>query len=190
MDRFLSLMLGLTYSPVKDIFSTPQALEHCHPNERLQRIHCVIAGNIIERKEGNFNDLTKVHEDDLLLEKAASGMPSQWWMNPNFMSQNYDDSNLFHDTVRIMDQFSHYHVLMRLHLPYMLSNATEHKYSHSKLTVLHAAREILSRYLAFRTLNAANYYCRGSDFLAFMAITATCFVHISSHSQSQGLGGY
>lgn len=190
MDRYLSIMLGLPHSPVKDDFSTPQALEQCQPNEKLQRIHCVVTGNIIECKEDSFNDLTKVHQDDLLLEKAASEMPSQWWMIPNFMSKNYDDTNLFRDTVRIMDHFSHYHVLMRLHLPYMLSNASEQKYNHSKLTVLNAAREILSRYLAFHTFNPADYYCGGSDFLAFMAITAICFAHISSRSQSQGLGGY
>lgn len=190
MDRYLSIMLGLPHTSIKDDFSTPQALEHCHPSEKLQRIHCVVAGKILDRKDDESKDLAKVHEDDMLLQRAASEMPPQWWMIPNLMSRNYDDTNLFGDTIRIMDQFSHYHLLMRLHLPYMLCNSSDHRYDHSKLTVLNAAREILSRYLAFRTSNPAEYYCRGADFLAFMAITAMCFAHISAHSQSQGLGEF
>ena len=188
MDRYLSIMLGLPYSSVNNDFSTPQALDNCRPNEKLQRIHCVVAGHILERKGNDSNGLAKLHEDDMLLYKAASEMPPQWWMIPTFTSRNYDETNLFRDTICIMDQFSHYHLLMRLHLPYMLCNSPEHGNEHSKLIVLNAAREIVSRYLAFRTSNPANYYCRGADFLAFMAITAICFAHISSNSQSQALG--
>ncbi|KAJ5128596.1 acyl-CoA N-acyltransferase [Penicillium atrosanguineum] len=187
MDRYLSIMLGLPYSSVINDFSTSQALENCHPNGKLQRIHCVVAGNILEGKEDDMNGFAKVHEDDLLLYNAASEMPPQWWMIPNFTSRDYDETNMFRDTISIMDQFSHYHLLMRLHLPYMLCNSSEHRYNHSKLTVLNSAREILSRYLTFRTSNPAKYYCRGSDFLAFMAITAICFAHISSHTQTQAL---
>lgn len=188
MDRYLSIMLGLPYSSVNDDFSTQQALEKCDPNEKLQRIHCIVAGHILECNGDDSNGLARIHEDDMLLYKAASEMPPQWWMIPSFTSRNHDETNLIRDTSCIMDQFSHYHLLMRLHLPYMLCNSPEHGNEHSKLTVLNAAREIISRYLAFRTTNPANYYCRGADFLAFMAITAICFVHISSNCQSQALG--
>ncbi|KAJ5805012.1 hypothetical protein N7474_010899, partial [Penicillium riverlandense] len=188
MDRYLSIMLGLPHTSLEDLFSTPQVLEELDPNERMQRIHCAVAGHILHRKDGDVNSLVKIHEDDMLLHKAAAEMPPQWWLIPNFMPSNGEGANLLRDTNRIMDQLTHYHLFMRLHLPYMLCSSCDHRYDRSRITVINASREILSRYIALRTSNPGHFYCRGCDFLAFMAITILCIAHINSQSQFQGFG--
>ncbi|KAJ5606240.1 hypothetical protein N7510_009021 [Penicillium lagena] len=188
MDRYLSIMLGLPHMLLEDRFCTPQVLEGLDPNERMQRIHCAVAGHILQRKNGDENDLVNIHEEDLLLHKAAAEMPPQWWLIPNFLSSDSEDTRLLRDTNRIMDQLTHYHLLLRLHLPYMLCSSSDHRYDHSRITAINASREILSRYIALRTSNPAQFYCRGCDFLAFMAITIICMAHITSQSQFQGCG--
>ncbi|KAJ5763786.1 hypothetical protein N7533_002467 [Penicillium manginii] len=114
---------------------------------------------------------------------TAAEMPPQWWLMPTFTVRGSNDKQLFDDTTRLMVQFSHYHLVTRLHLPYLIRSLADHKYDHSMLTAVNASREILSRYIAFRSSNPVNFYCRGGDFLAFVAIVVICFAHIGSHSQ-------
>jgi hypothetical protein len=83
-----------------------------------------------------------------------------------------------------MDQFTHHHLLVRLYLPYVLRSSSDHLYDHCKITTLNASREILSRFIIFRTSNPAHFYCRGTDFLAFVATTVMCLAHIDSRSKA------
>ncbi|OKL60369.1 hypothetical protein UA08_04152 [Talaromyces atroroseus] len=190
MDRYLSLMLGLPQASLEVAFANSKALEECRPMERMQRIHCVIAGRILQRNEADVHDLATTHDIDKLLQEAAAEMPPQWWLTPSFGSGNNRDGaeSSFGDTIRLMDQFTHYHLLMRLHLPYVLRSSSDHRSeyeAHSKITAVNVSREMLSRYIVFRTSNPAHYYCRGADFLAFFATTVICLVHIDSRNRSQ-----
>ncbi|PYH99838.1 hypothetical protein BO71DRAFT_367866 [Aspergillus ellipticus CBS 707.79] len=185
MDRYLSLMLGLPPTSLEARFATPTALEKCDPIDRMQRIHCVISGRILQRSNADVNNLAITQDIDRLLQKAAAEMPPKWWLVPTFDSDKGDGEILFHDTVRLMEQFWHYHLVIRLHLPYMLCSSSDRRYDASKSTVVTSSREILSRYVAFRTYNPAHFYCRGCDFLAFVATTVLCLVHIDSHSEDQ-----
>jgi hypothetical protein len=54
---------------------------------------------------------------------------------------------------------------------------------HSKATAIHSAREIMSRYIAFRKWNTGVYYCRGVDYLSFIALIVLCLVHIDARNQ-------
>jgi hypothetical protein len=54
---------------------------------------------------------------------------------------------------------------------------------HSKATAIHSAREIMSRYIAFRKWNTGVYYCRGVDYLSFIALVVLCLVHIDARNQ-------
>ncbi|KAJ5294699.1 hypothetical protein PENANT_c014G10496 [Penicillium antarcticum] len=185
-DRYLSIMLGLPHSSLDDRFPTPQLSDECSPTERMQCIHCAVAGRIIERNNGGFNSLAKAEEDDVLLRKAADEMAPQWWLIPNFIPCSSDGSKLLRDTLRIMDQLTHYHMLIRLHLPYIFFSPGPRN-NRSKITAINASREILSRYIAFRTSSSAHFYCRGCYFLAFIAINILCIAHINSRSQSHGI---
>ncbi|OOF98857.1 hypothetical protein ASPCADRAFT_2285 [Aspergillus carbonarius ITEM 5010] len=183
MDRYLSLMLGLPPASLEVRFLTTKALEGCQPIDRMQRIHCVVAGRILQRNDADVKNLANTHDIDQQLQKAAAEVPPQWWLIPDLMSCNSDGPEAILDTIRLMDQFAHYQLLLRLHLPYMLRSSSDHRYDPSKLTTITVSREILSRYIAFRTSNPAHYYCRGTDFLAFVATTVLCLAHIDSRGQ-------
>ena len=183
MDYYLSLMLGLPRTSLEARFATPKALEGCQPIDRMQRIHCAIAGRILQRNEKN---LCETRDIDTLLQKLAAEMPPQWWLIPNLSASNGVGTEVFHETVRLMDQFTHYHLLVRLHLPYMLCSSSDRRYDYSKITAVNVSRETLARFVAFRTSNPAQFYCRGTDFLAFIAATVLCLAHIDSRGRCQG----
>ncbi|KAL4916498.1 hypothetical protein BDW62DRAFT_211905 [Aspergillus aurantiobrunneus] len=184
MDRYLSLMLGLPQSALEGRFIIPTDLQAFDPLDRLERLHCTVSGRVVQRNDADINDLSNTREVDKLLQSAASEMPPQWWMTPTFSS----GSDLVSDTIRMMAQFSHHHLLARLHLPYMLRSSSDHRYDHSKITAVNASREILARYIVFRTANPAHFYCRGCDFLAFVATTILCLAHLIARGEASNAG--
>ncbi|KAL6236742.1 hypothetical protein BDW75DRAFT_238962 [Aspergillus navahoensis] len=190
MDHYLSLMLGLPQTAPEGRFAIPQDLSRFDPGDRLERLHCAVSGRIVQRNDAGINDLSITCEADKLLQTAAAEMPPQWWLTPTFSK----DSDLVADTIRLMVQFTHHHLLARLHLPYMLrsSASTEHDHDRSKAIAVNASRELLSRYILFRSANPVDYYCRGCDFLAFVATTILCLAHIntSAHPNSDNANNF
>lgn len=114
-------------------------------------------------------------------------MPAQWWLTPDVATIAGFDANAFSETIRIINQFIHYHLLAQLHLPYMLQSSADPKYDYSKITAVNASREILSRFVRFRGSNMIAAYCRGIDLLAFIASTTLCLAHIDVRRQ-YGIG--
>ncbi|KAK5787796.1 hypothetical protein VI817_010293 [Penicillium citrinum] len=182
IDQYLSLMLGLPKSSLPTFLAPTESLEDLPHLERMQRIHCFVSGKIIQRSSTAIN-IKEIHENDRLLQDAAAMMPPRWWLIPKFELGSSGHQELLNDMIRLMVQFTHYHLVMRLHLPYLLRPLSDHNYNQNMLTAVYAAREILSRYIAFRSSNPVNFYCRGSDFLAFVSIVVVCFAHISSRGQ-------
>lgn len=182
-DRYLSLMLGLPQSSLETNCASPSALEGCSPVDKMERIHCAVAGRILQRKDSELHNMTQLHEVDRLLQKAAAELPPQWWLTPSLMPVDRSDKEVYDDTIRMNSQFAHYHLLLRLHLPYMLRSSSGQVHSHSRITAVTSSREMLSRYIVFRTANPAHCYCRGTDFLAFIATAVMCLAHITYHSQ-------
>ncbi|KAL4753497.1 hypothetical protein BDW72DRAFT_210019 [Aspergillus terricola var. indicus] len=182
MDHYLSLMLGLPQTAPEGRFAIPADLSGFDPRDRLERLHCAVSGRIVQRNDAGINDLSVTCEADKLLQTAAAEMPPQWWLPPTFSK----DSNLVADTMRLMIQFTHHHLLARLHLPYMLrsSASTDHNHDRSRTIAVNASRELLSRYVLFRSGNPVDYYCRGCDFLAFVATTIMCLAHINTNTHS------
>lgn len=160
MDCYLSLMLGLPRTSLEARFATPKALEGCRPIDRMQRIHCAIADRILQRNE---NNPPETYNTDTLLQKAAAEMPPLWWLIPNFSASNIAGTEILHKKIRLMDQFTHYNLLIRLHLRYMLRSLPDRRCDYSKITAVNASRETLARFVAFRTSNPGHFYCRGID---------------------------
>lgn len=181
MDRYLSLMLGLPPTSLEARFTTPKALENCSSIDRMQRLHCAVAGRILQRSDADLDDFSKTDEIEILLRTATADLPPQWWLVPKFESINKDE--IIHDVVHLMDQISHYHLLLRLHLPYLMRVSENRRYDQSRIIAVNVSREILFCYLAFRTSNPGHFYCRGTDFLALVAIIVLSFVHIESQKR-------
>ncbi|KAJ5908180.1 hypothetical protein N7495_000862 [Penicillium taxi] len=145
MDWYLSLMLDLPQSSLETQFTTPEALARCQPIDRVQRIHCIVARRILQRTEADLKDLANVSEIDKLLQRVAEEVPPQWWIVPNFVSHNGDITELISDMLRVMDQFAHHQLVIRLHLPYLLNPSSDSRYNQSKIVAVQASPIKLSR---------------------------------------------
>lgn len=179
MDAYLSIMLGLQRSSLDTRHITHEkALAACCPAERMRRIHYIVQERIIARSTSADFNLAEVQETDRVIQKAAAEMSPRWWLTPNFTPDDADGTKIMQDMIRVMGQLTHYHLLIRLHLPYVLS--PDRRCDYSKVVAVNTSRELLNRFLSFRTSNPAHYYCRGSDCLAFIASTILCVVHIKS----------
>ncbi|KAF1939323.1 hypothetical protein EJ02DRAFT_446290 [Clathrospora elynae] len=187
MDRYLSITLGLPQSSLETWAVTPEALASCGPLDRMGRLHCIIAGRILTRQSGEKSrgELLDMEDIDQMLQSAAAEMSSQWWLVPHYGASRDNTLDPFYEVARTMYQLSHYHLLIRLHLPYMLRSWKDNRFDHSKITAVNASRELLSRYIAFRGWNPGHYYCRGIDFLSFIALTSLCLAHIDSRNSTR-----
>ncbi|KAH8773442.1 hypothetical protein F5883DRAFT_413641 [Diaporthe sp. PMI_573] len=179
-DRYLSLILGLPQGSLENPFGSPQALETCMPLERMERMESIAGGLILQRNEADLHDLVKTQEIDRLLREAAALMPPQWWLAPCTAALVGNDSEALHQTIRLMNQFTHYHLLVQLHLPCLLRTSDEQKHEYSKATAVMASREILTRFVSFRGSAWVAAYCKGIDLLAFVASTVLSLAHISA----------
>lgn len=184
MDCYLSTTLGLPQSSLETRALTPEMLAKCEPLDRMARLQCIVARRILTQdgQERSENGLTDVHEIGLLLQNSATEMPPLWWLIPDFKSCDIKTPKALPEISRIMYQFSHYHLIVRLHLPYVLRSSTNDSNDDSKIAAANASRDILSRYVAFRTWNSGHFYCRGIDFIAFIAFTVLCLAHVDSQT--------
>ncbi|KAI1107084.1 hypothetical protein F4804DRAFT_340088 [Jackrogersella minutella] len=174
-DRFLSLLLGLSAAGDDHFMADPDRLARNTPVERLEKQHTIITGAIIRR---NMN-MSKTPSDaafgitqaiDCDLEQAAKSMGAEFWrpIAPVDMSAA-TPCQLVRTHLHVMSQMNHNHLLVLLHLPYMMRDPKERRWDYSKTTCLHASRELLQAYLVFRDLNDAASSCRHTDYGALTA---------------------
>jgi hypothetical protein len=182
MDRYLSITLGLPMSSLETRALTPEALAQCDPLDRMARQHCIIAGQMLsgERSKRSLEGLQEMEDE---LQKAANEMSPQWWLTPDLVPGDDTAANPFQEVARVNYQFSHYLLLLRAHLPYIMRYSPE--YDHSRLAAAGASREMLARYVAFRRWNPGHFYCRGADYLAFIAVTVLCLVYVDARSTTE-----
>lgn len=184
LDRCLCLMLGLAQGCLDRSMASDEMLATDTPLGRLERIHCVIASQILERNASkpSSHDLALTRTLDVELQRAARSLPSKWWLVPNLDPASTDSQALFWSTRRLLAQVLHYNFLNQLHLPYMLrSSSAERKYEYSLIACVNASREVLSRFIALRSFNGIAYSCRTIDFLALMAAMTLLLAHLDSH---------
>ncbi|KAG9692979.1 hypothetical protein KCU95_g6772, partial [Aureobasidium melanogenum] len=162
MECYLGLILGLPRSSLEAPPHKPEDLGTC---EHLQYSHLIVADRILKRSTPP--SLLEIQELDSLLERAAANISPQWWLVPDLSTSNRTGNEIFRDINRLNDQFAHFHLLIRVHLPHLMQRTCDRTYDYSKMTALNASRETLIRYVAFRDRNAAAFYCRGTDFISF-----------------------
>ncbi|KAI0141745.1 hypothetical protein GGR57DRAFT_520009 [Xylariaceae sp. FL1272] len=188
IDRFLSLMLGLPPASSDYGIASDSALANETPLGRLARIHCSLATKILERNKvspsGDDFDITQ--DIDSQLQRAANSLPGKWWSIPNLVVAPEDD--LYLETVRLMEQLYHYDLLNQLYVPYMLPFSSgamtveEHsRYLHAKHTCIYASREVLNRFIMFRSFNRVAFCCRSIDFFGLMSAMTLLLAHLDSH---------
>ncbi|KAF2452836.1 hypothetical protein BDY21DRAFT_328633 [Lineolata rhizophorae] len=209
-DRQLCLMLGLPQGSVDVSMASEAALACDTPSGRFERKQCVIASRILERNEWSdpaiADSFAALQELDAELQRAANEMPSIWWLVPNLASLVHDPEKTFWETLRLLEQMLYFNLLNLLHLPYMLRSSTpdtdqvgnggaNYKYEYSKLTSVNASRELLTRFIMFRSFNRVAFCCRSVDFFALTAAMTLVIAHLDGHRKqrqrqhSAGIGG-
>lgn len=184
-DRYLSLMLGLPQGSLDNVFDSPEAPDCCMSVERMERVEAVAAGLILQRNSAERTDLIATYKIDKMLQETAALMSPQWWlMTPSLTESSENYANLLENSIRLMNQFAYHHLLVQLHLPYMmLPSSIDPSYDYSKMTAANASRTIIAQFVSFRKSNLATAYCRGIDFVAFIASTILCLAHIEARRQ-------
>ncbi|KAH8169605.1 dehydrocurvularin biosynthesis regulator [Sarocladium implicatum] len=181
MDTYLSMQLGLPQGAADNTFTTDAAA--LPPFERLERSLAVAGGRIIRRNCTARDDVELTGEIDDMMSQNYSIMPPQWWLCPDLASPGHDERTLLRETNRFMVQLTHFHMLEQLHLPFLLKSSSppEGIYDYHKITGVSASREVLTRYVAFRSaMPPTATFCRGIDFLAFSASTVLCLGHMDA----------
>lgn len=158
----------------------------------MRRLDAVAGGRILARNQDDIRDgVAETREIDQLLQRSSEIMPPQWWLSgseaTNYQSnpgeQDSEEIRILDATVRITDQLIHYQLLVQFHFPYLLCSSTQSKYDYSKMTAVHASRELLRRFLAFRVIYPVSSYCHGLEFSTFIAIAALCLAHMEARRQ-------
>lgn len=184
-ERQLCLMLGLPQGTLDYSMASEATLAGDTPMGRLERIHCAISSRILERNQSNpsADEFTLTQELDGELQEAAKGLPTKWWLAPNLATVAHEPEMLFWDMRRLFNQISHYYLLNQLHLPYMLhsSTSTVRKHDYSRMTCANAAREVLSRFIAYQSFNRGAFCCRIIDFFSLVAAMTLLLAHLDGH---------
>lgn len=181
VDRYLSLMLGLPLGYLENDFADPKILKKCSPLERMERLQAVATARILQNNQAGRDDLSSVQEIDALLHDASGLMPPRWWLPPS----PEDDVQVLCESARVLDLINHSYLLVRLHLPYLLRFSTDRMYDYSKITAVNASRDVVAWFLSYRSSSLTRTYCRGTDFMVFIASTTMCIAHIEARRQRQ-----
>lgn len=181
-DRYLSLVLGLPQA-VSD--ETEIDFTSTHDWEALDNMEAAtinIAGRVLHRNSDTSSDLETTMEIDRLLQKSSNIINSIWWIvDAEPQADLHDEDKPFEKTIRSMMQIAHYHLIIQLHLPHLLQEGTQ--YDYSRLAVAHASRSVLSLFIRLRKDAESPAYCRGIDFIAFIAGVTLCLAHVEARQQ-------
>lgn len=185
-ERYLSLLMGVPSGLSDNSFASEENMAAASSCDRLDRVHAVICGLILQRNESeSYDEFATTQKIDFDLQRAAKTVPPKWWLSPN-MHPAMGMSEMISDLIRAQTQIIHHNLLTLLHLPFMLRNASERRYDYSKTTCIYASREVLTRWISFRTVFRVVYCCRWVDFCAYTASMTLLLAHIDSHRNNCG----
>jgi hypothetical protein len=185
MEGFLCLLLGQpeSYRGTIMITETMHFVDE-DPVQQLERMHCAITSRILSRNQDGryFHDPAVTKSIDLEIQKAANLVPQQWWLIPDF-AKSSDTGQRFWDAIQVTNQLFYHHLIIQLHLPYLLYPSAEighGSHDYSKSTCANSSRELLTRFIAFRSLDTAAFNCHAIDFFGVMAALALLLAHVGS----------
>ncbi|KAH9906563.1 hypothetical protein F4778DRAFT_801825 [Xylariomycetidae sp. FL2044] len=166
-DRYLSSMLGLPQGWIDSAaFASAEALERCGGVvERIERIETVACGFILQRNHGTERTSDDDDDDD-----------------DNFAATHKVD-RMLRDTSALMPP--------RWWASPIDLAALAGGGKAAKITAATASRSSLAQFVAFRGTSGGagqGNYCRGIDFVAFIASTSMCLAHIQAQAAGRGGG--
>ncbi|KAJ4045437.1 hypothetical protein NW756_013480 [Fusarium oxysporum] len=190
-DRFLSLMLGLPSATTDNSVASSDVVAAEGPLGRLDQLHTVIMGRLISRNQrvaaadptqALQSELEETQSLDQELQRIASLLPAEWWLPPHLSDSVTDASTS--EASRLLAQVNHAHLLLILHLPYVLQSLSslQPRDADSLYKAVTASRDILSRFILYRKFNQVPTCCRAVDFKALTASATLLLAHLDVHS--------
>ncbi|KAL1889239.1 hypothetical protein Sste5346_008993 [Sporothrix stenoceras] len=191
-ERFLCLLLGLPQAAFEAPIASNEMLRNDTPMGQLEQKLSMITSYILDRNDRGhrFDDHTTTEQIDREMQRIAATLPSRWWLAPNMAAvPPGDHEQSVWEMVRLTNQVLYYNILNQLHLPYMLhpppstiiTAADQRRLEYSRVASVSASREVLSRYVLFRSFNSSACCCRLLEFFALMASLTLILVHIDGH---------
>ncbi|KAK0616198.1 hypothetical protein B0T14DRAFT_242195 [Immersiella caudata] len=168
-DRLVSLLLGLPVGSTDNAYASDEATKRDTDLEKMEKIQSTIAARIVQRnanKTGEAYAMTQVINRDL--KALAAKMDEEWWLEPVLNPFEGKEHNLGL-MYRLFRQVQQHDLLVLLHLPYMLRNPAEMAYNDSKAVCVESSREVLRRFVSFRTLYNSAWSCRHIDYSALVS---------------------
>jgi len=184
LERYLSLLLGVPTATAGDTHNLRSDVMTA--TERLDMAHTAIFARITQRNQmEDHRNFTITQEIDRDIQQMASSFPPRWWTPPTIHPM-MDPAEMLSCVVRGQSQMIHFNLVNVLHLPYILRDASDKKYDYHKTACMAAAREVLGRYVAFRSVVRVVFCCRLVDFCALTAAMSVLLAHLDSHENSIG----
>ncbi|KAK6856589.1 Transcription factor [Apiospora arundinis] len=189
-ERYVSLLLGMPTAITSARFGSEARLPHQIDAEWFERTQADICDSVIARFQQRDYDPHTTRRIDGMLDKLANAMPTSWW-NPIHLRPGMGLDEMLERMLSAMMQIIHYNMLTVLHLPYLFQAAGTNEPGHtenvdpehSRDTCLYASREVLRRYVGFRSWVRVVYCCRPVDFCAFTAIMTLLLSGMLSQQQ-------
>lgn len=173
-DRLTSLLVGLPYG-LNDVhvdkLVAGMAKESPPSKSWFSLNGALITGRIIDRNisPGKPSFAYAMDLDEQLV-RMGSAMPDEWWMTPSELPVN--DADLDSVRERLLLQFYYFDIKLYAHLPFIGKHRTDASQHVSAMKCAEAARELLRRYIVFRseTWGPCLYECKTCDFIAFTGV--------------------
>lgn len=187
-ERYLSLLLGLPTASRDEAFRTMELSTVLSPIEKLAVAHGRVTGRIIERNLSRMDDYMMTLDIDCELKRMAEEMPAAWWAPPGdgVDAESATDEELMRQTGALIPQTRHYSLVIMLHLPFIMRSAIEPRFAHSKASCRAASREVLSRYVRFRSLYGKRMSCRHMDYYSLVASMTLVLGYVDARSGEPG----
>ncbi|USP81608.1 hypothetical protein yc1106_08882 [Curvularia clavata] len=164
LDRYLSLYLRLPFG-AEGYPLPPDADQHLIHRSRINEISRQVAELDREVSPQGYSAALKLDER---LESYMRELPKEFWEIPNVPSTARSPESLA-ALDRLIVQVLHFETKIFIHLPYLLRAHHDGRYDYSKVTALHASRNVLMRWFALRNANITQACCRVAETAVFIA---------------------
>uniref|UniRef100_A0A8H7K8N4 Zn(2)-C6 fungal-type domain-containing protein n=1 Tax=Bionectria ochroleuca TaxID=29856 RepID=A0A8H7K8N4_BIOOC len=152
--------------------------------EWFERTQVDICELIINRGQHSGEDsFNMTMEIDATLTRVSNSVSSTWW-TPMDLDPQMSIDEVMARVISAQMQIVHYNMLNIVHLPYLLRQDAGSRYDYSKTVCTYSSREVLNRYITFRSVVRVVYCCRLVDFCALTAALTLLIAHLSGHGRN------
>jgi hypothetical protein len=189
-DRYLAVMLDQkAYSENDNVLIDGRYNAADNLSDHLEQTHCRLMGRLASRL-GTVDIQTNLEETmsiDRALKDMARQVPPKWWALPTVNRWDGGPDESLEDVLKLLIQITHYHLSIMLHLPHSLRESkSQDQYNYSRIACVSASRELVNRYVRFRSTTRVAFCCRAIDYAVFTACVALILAHLVTGTEAEG----